>query len=65
MSNTPVIRIECSLELLNELHAAHAALLRAMKRSSSPRTAPNLERLIVSVHAARGRSSENEAPAAP
>lgn len=51
----PVIRVHCSLELLQELHVAHEALQRAKARQKASGTSPALERLIVAVASARLR----------
>lgn len=45
----PVIRLECSEQLLQDLHAAH----KALQRSKAKLETPALNRLIVAVAGAR------------
>lgn len=55
----PRIYIECSPELLDELHAANNALRGSKVRRSSV----NVERLIVAIHNARTRAARTVEPA--
>jgi len=54
----PKILIDCSLDLLAEMHEAYEYFQRARIRSKREATAPHLERLIVQIHQARARSQQ-------
>jgi hypothetical protein len=61
-ATNPKIQVECSAELLTELHEAHEALLRAQARARKAPSAFHLERLIVALHAARNRAAARPVP---
>lgn len=62
----PKVQIDCTPELLLELHDARDALVRARSRSKNKAPATHLERLIVSIHSVRARAeARKKAPPVP
>jgi len=62
MSDTPVIRVQASQELLNQLLDARTALMRSQRRRPRPgdTVSAELDRLIISVQAARIKAHKEE-----